>query len=389
MAGYTIRPLAELGQRARKYFTQAIDGAIASVWPNTFTITGKVLALLDFEHEQRRAWLFRQIFASTADEVWLRRHGYELGLSPGAGLPALGTVALPATPGLIVPAGLSLIRDDGVTYTTLAGAHASGDSVTLYVEADAVGASGNLAVGQTLALSLDSVAPDGLGTVAAVVAQEDGSGLSGGLDAERVESFRARVLDRKRNPPQGGAAADYQAWVAAALPGIVGAVFVDSFQNDSRSIWIMFTVRNGLDGASDPGAVLAAYLTDPVATVIPTLIQVGMAQDYVDDDVRRPVTARVFISPPSPITVPVLIAGLTPDTPEIRAAIAAELAAVFLDRAAPGQPTRGDFTLSRSWIDEAISRATGEDRHRLLSPADDAVFGAGEMPVLGTITYTD
>lgn len=388
MAGYNIRSLAELGAQARQFFTQSVDGAVASLWANTFAVFAKVLALLDFEHELRRAWLFKQIFASTADELWLARHAYEYGLAQGAGLPALGQVVVACPPGTVVPAGLSFVRADGVAYTTLSGAIAAGTSVTLYLEADAVGADGNAPAGTTLDLSPDTAAPVGLGGTAVVVAADDGSGLSGGVDAEDPESLRARVLDRKRNPPQGGAAQDYRTWVAASLPGLVDQVFVDSFQNDSRSVWVMFTARNTPDGRTDPASVLAAYLADPVGTVIPTLAQVARAQAYIDDDLRKPVTARAFLSPPTPIAVPLTIAGLTPDTDDIRAAVAAELAAVFLDRAEPGKPTKGDFVLSRSWLEEAISRATGEDRHRLPLPADDLTFGAGEYPVLGTISYT-
>ncbi|ACL57414.1 baseplate J/gp47 family protein [Methylobacterium nodulans] len=370
MAGYNIRSLAELGSQARKYFTQAVEGAVALVWANTFTVFAKVLALLDFEHEQRRAWLFKQMFASTADEIWLVRHAFELGLAQGAGQTAFGRVTVAATPGLVVPAGLTWVREDGLTYTTLAQAIAAGNSVTLYVEADLVGEVGNVAAGTELTLSPDSDAPEALGTVATVVAAEDGSGLSGGIDAEDLESLRARVLARKRNPPHGGAEGDYIAWVTEALPGVVRAVWVDSFSNDARSVWVMFTVADQPNG-------------------IPTAAQVATVQAHIDDGVRRPVTARVFVSAPIAHHINLLIAGLSPDTPDIRDAIAAEVEAVFVDRAEPGKPTKGAFALSRSWLTEAISRATGEDRHRLVTPADDLVFGPGQLPVPGLISYTD
>ncbi|MCJ2108021.1 baseplate J/gp47 family protein [Methylobacterium sp. E-041] len=368
MAGYSVRSLAELSKTARGYFTGAIEGAVASVWANTFTVIGKVLALLDFEHDQRRAWLFKQMFASTADELWLARHAFELGLSASPGTAAIGQITVAAPIGLSVPAGLGFVRGDGVTYTTLTGATATVDGVTVYVEADAVGGLGNADAGTVLALSSDSATPVGLATQGAVAPAADGSGLTGGTDAEAVEALRARVLARRRNPPQGGAADDYRAWVHEAL-GTVRDVFVDSFQNDSRSVWVMFTV------------------TDQ-PNFVPTSTQVALVQAYLDDPLRRPVTARVFVSAPVPQAVPILIQALEPDTPDIRASIAAELAAVFIDRAEPGKPSQ-PFRLYRSWLEEAIGRAVGEDGHDLPMPAADIVFAAGQYPVLGAISYTD
>ena len=373
MAGYNIRSLNELSAQARQFFTQSIDGAIASVWANTFTVISKVLALLDFEHEMRRAWLFKQVFASTADELWLTRHGFELGMTRAPGVPAFGQVSLSAPTGVRVPAGLSFTRGDGATYTSLTPATGRAGSVTLYVEADLAGATGNAPAGTTLALSPDSPVPDGVGDTATVLDDPKMSGLSGGIDAEGLERFRARVLARKRNPPHGGSASDYAMWLREAIPNAAG-VWVDSFSNDTRSVWVAFTVDDG------SGAGTAR---------LPTPGEIATAQSVLDDPIRRPVTARVFVVGLVPIPVPLLIAGLFPDTPDIRAAIAAEVAAVFADRAEPGKPTLGPFTLSRSWLDEAVSRATGEDRHRLPTPPDDLVFLAGQMPVLGPIAYTD
>jgi hypothetical protein len=56
------------------------------------------------------------------------------------------------------------------------------------------------------------------------------------------------------------------------------------------------------------------------------------------------------------------------------------------DRARPG--IDGDpFILSRSWISEAISSVTGEDRHVLALPIEDVVYTSGQFPVLGVVTY--
>lgn len=362
MAGYSVRPLAELSKAARGFFTQSIPGAVASVWANTFTVVSKVMALLEHEHELRRAWLFRQIFSSTADELWLERHAFELGLTRVPGSAAIGTVTLDATPGTSVPAGLLFVRADGLTFTSLAGATATGNSVTFDVEADLPGAAGNAASGDTLTLDAGS-AVVGLGSTATV----DPAGLSGGSDRELLETFRARVLLRKRRPPQGGSAVDYETWTREALP-VVRDVFVDSFVNDARSVWVQFTVSDQPNG-------------------IPTVGQVAIVQAYLDDPIRRPVTARVFVSASIPVAVPVVIRDLSPDTLNTRLAVEAELAAVFSDRARPSQPSRA-FTMHYDWLDEAISRATGEDSHDLVNPPGDIVLDVGHRPVLGSVFYT-
>ncbi len=368
MAGYSVRSLVDLSQAARKYFTQSIDGAIADVWANTFTVLAKVLALVGQSIELRRAWLVRQLFASTADRAWLIRHGFELALQPDPGAAALGTATAAARPGLIAPIGLQYTRGDGATYTTQAPTTATGNGVELVLEADVPGAAGDCPAGTQLTLVSPDDAPDGMATTCLVDAAIDGTGLSGGADAEDLESFRARVLYRKRNPPQGGSIPDYVAWVLAAVP-TASAVYVDSFANDSRSVWVQFTVSDQTNG-------------------IPSAGQVAQAQAYVDDPIRRPVTARVFVSASNPRAVDVVIGGLSPDTADIRASIEAEIRATFLDRARPGLPS-APFAFSASWIDEAISRATGEDRHRRVAPLVDLFFTAGDLPVLGTIAYTD
>ena len=88
MAGYTVRTLAQLAAEAKGAFVQSVQGTAAKLWPGAWRVESKVMALVGFEMEQRRAWLVRQQFASTADRPWLIRHGFELGLQPDAAVAA-------------------------------------------------------------------------------------------------------------------------------------------------------------------------------------------------------------------------------------------------------------------------------------------------------------
>ncbi|HAX7595340.1 TPA: baseplate J/gp47 family protein [Escherichia coli] len=73
---------------------------------------------------------------------------------------------------------------------------------------------------------------------------------------------------------------------------------------------------------------------------------------------------------------------VTPDTPEIRAAITAELRSFLLRDGYP----QGELKVSR--ISEAISGANGEYSHQLLAPADNISIAKNELAVLGMISWT-
>lgn len=389
--GYSIRPLATLATQASQFFTQAVPGAIVRLWPNTFRVLGKVLALLDFEHEMRRQWLFKQQFASTADRDWLIRHGFELGLALDPGSPSTGTVTVAAPAGTVVPAGVEWTRDDGATYATLVPTTSVGPTVDLVVQADKVGAAFDMQAGDGLALVVSAGVPQLLDETAAV----GFDGLTGGVDPEDIETFRARVLYRKRNPPQGGSEADYIEWVGESLAS-TKTVFVDSFANDDRSVWVCFTVsdRNDLTWEGYFVSDVGANDDTPIESFVPHTYgipndqQVDTVQAYISDPVRRPVTARVFATAPTPIPVPIALTNFSPDTPETRGAVLAEIVALQVDEMRPAKPNE-PFTLYLEQIEAAINRATGVQAFTVLSPAGDITFTTGsEMPALQPPTYS-
>ncbi|RXF67679.1 baseplate J/gp47 family protein [Hansschlegelia zhihuaiae] len=361
MAGSEIRSLGELSTQARGYFTAAVGGAAVGVWPNSFTVTAKVLALISHEHDRRRAFLHDQIFVSTASDAALERHGFEDGLTRRPARPARGAVTVPAPHGLEVSPGLRFVRADGAVYVARSGT-AWGETVTLVLTAEEPGAAANAPAGTELSLSAGSVAPGGLGSVATV----GEAGLAGGSDVESLEAFRERVLDRRRNPPAGGSAGDYARWTREALAE-VRETYVEAFTADDRAVWLQFTVTDQPNG-------------------IPSGVQVNAVQAYLDDPLRKPVGARIYVSAPTPVAVDVEIEGVPASPAAIRTAIAAELAAQFLDRAEPGRPS-APFRLRRSVVSAAISRVVDEGSFDLAAPAASVDFVAGEMPVLGAVTF--
>lgn len=197
-------------------------------------------------------------------------------------------------------------------------------------------------------------------------------GIAGGTDREDVEDYRARILDKKRRPPQGGALSDYEQW-AMEIPGVSAA-------------WAARTVNS-------PGTVTIWILVDGRENGIPTADDIAVVQAYIDSLRRIGTNIRAAILVPQ--AVDISITGLTPNTASVRAAIADKLAVLFAPDAFGANP-RGrmkpgtadeSFVLSRSWISEAVSQATGEQRHVLTSPSSDPTFAAGRYPVPGTVTY--
>lgn len=358
---YPSTSLAGWFERAKAGF-RGVVGAAVDLWPNAWAVIAKVLAVLSREIDLRLAYLHRQIFVSTADEGYVERHAFEYGIAPRAAGRAAGSITITATGSGSIPAGVAFQRSDGQVYLSVASVLAAPGPVTILVQADRAGPEGNAPAGE--ALTLISPLPT---LPASAVATVGAAGLGGGSPAETVDELRARVLERKRMPPQGGSATDWMRW-AREVPG-VERVFVDSFSNSDRRVWVAFTFAGRVNGVPNGG---------DVATV----------QAYLSDPVRRPVTARVTAVAPTAVAVAVTATGVEPLNAATAAAINAELQALFAERMEVATPNR-PFVLPRAWISEAISRAIGENRHTLASPSGDVAYSvAGQYPVLGAVTLS-
>ena len=352
------RTIAAISASIRGDMRRELPGTDALVWPNTLSVFSKVVAMANHLIEQRAAWIYRQIFASTADRQHLERHAFEFGLARKPASRASGVVLTTGTPGAVYAAGLAFSSGADIYRTILPATAAENGDIFLTVRSEKSGAATNRDVGETLTLIDVALAPS-LGTTATVTT----GGIGGGADVESDDELRARVLDRKRRPPQGGATSDYEQF-ALAVPGVVKA-WAWSFANGPGTVgvWFLFAGRPNL---------------------VPTQQDALTVQAAIE--ARRMVRASLSVAAPIPSPVDVTISGLSRDTVDARAAIEASLREMLYDRGKPGVAAEA-FVLSRSWIAEAISHAIGEDRHVLASPLVDVVFTGGEYPVLGTVTY--
>ena len=352
------RSLAAISAAIRGDLRRELPGTDATVWPNTLAVFSKVVAMANHLVEQRAAWIYRQIFATSADRQHIERHAYEFGLARRAASPSLGVIVTTGTPDTVYPAGIAYMSGAELFRTSGEARAAANGDLLLRVFSEKPGAVMNRAAGDVLTLADSALFPS-LGAQATVATD----GLGGGADAESDEALRARVLDRKRRPSQGGAYSDYEQ-LALAVPGVVKA-------------WAW-------PFADGPGTVGVWFLFAGRPHLIPAAPDVLAVREELEN--RRLIRSRLSVAAPQPLPVDVTIAGLGRDTVETRLAIEASLKEMLFERGKPGVAIE-PFVLSRSWVSEAISQAVGEDRHVLHAPLADVVFVDGQYPILGAVTY--
>jgi uncharacterized phage protein gp47/JayE len=306
-------------------------------------------------------WLAKQLMPDTAEKEWLDRHGniWLVNADGSKGRKsatyASGTVQFvnqSGTPGAIIPIGTLMTGGNGVQYQTVTeGEIGSGGVGTAEVAALTSGRVSNLSDGDTLTINPAIPGVD--------IASAFGD-ISGGFDTETDDQLRERILFRIQNPPMGGDLADYVAW-AMAVPGVTRA-------------WAACEIG--------PGTMTVRFLMDdtyPDNHGLPTPADVQMVSDYVNS--KRPVTVvDCFVMAPILFFYDIAIRNLVNDDPSVRARIETSIADMELARSKPGQ------TMYRSWVDEAISQAVGEENHEL-DFETTAMPAPAYMPVLGTVLY--
>ncbi len=300
-------------------------------------------------------WLARQIMPDSAESEILDRWASWWGIVRKAASPAFGEVDFAGVDGSVIAAGTVLQRPDGAEYTVDTEVTVIGGTAVATVTASVAGQDGNSAAGVALALVSPVAGVQPGATVAA-------AGLVGGADIEADEALRDRLRNRVQQPPQGGSVADYEFW-AMDIPGVTRAWVMPS--------WL------GI------GTVGVLFVRDDDVDIIPDASEVQTVQDYIDG--VRPVTADVTVLAPTAVAVDMTI-KLTPNTAVVQAAVTTAITDLFR-RAAQVEDGSGSGTILLSHIEEAVNLADGETDHLVVAPATDVTFAAGEIGVLGVITY--
>jgi uncharacterized phage protein gp47/JayE len=236
-----------------------------------------------------------------------------------------------------LPSGSQLLgADNGVVYLTVGAVLLNAATVTVTVRAaDRLGVVGNLPPGAVLNFANPLA---NVNRVATVLAQ-----TVTGADAEDLEVYRQRVIDRFKRRPQGGAYADYAIW-SEAVAGIVNAY---PYTGQPGEVDVYVESSTGADG-------------------IPTQAQLDAVFAAIELPDRRPANAYVNVLPITRSSFGVTVSGLTgDDLATLQADVTAAIQSYFL-RVEPyivglDTPPRTDriTSIDLLGIVNDITRATG------------------------------
>lgn len=295
-------------------------------------------------------YLAMNMLPDLCDETWLARHAAMKRCPRKEATAATGYMRWDGvTNDITVSAGAVIQRDDLVQYTAAADATSAGGILRLPISCSEAGTTGNADDGTALSLvtPVSGLPSGGLADT-----------VTGGFDVEDLETWRARVLERYYWTPLGGADGDYVVW-AKEVSGVTRA----------------WAYRHWLGTGTVGVMVASSDLVNPILDDV----TVAAVQAYIEP--LAPVAGSdlyVFTAVPHTINFTI---DLNPDTATVRAEVEAELRSFLLRDGYP----EGKIELSR--INEAISIATGEYSHTLISPAADIAIAKNELAVLGAITW--
>lgn len=310
------------------------------------------------------AYIELQAFVDTAEDEYLERHGAIWGVTRKVATFSEFTLSVTGTDGVGITAGTIFRRTDGAQYEVVSDQIIAAGVATLNLVALVAGEASEVFVGDKLTILSPIAGLNSEGTVATIVIEPE--------EVEDNESYRARILDKIRNPPAGGAAHDYLQW-ALAVPGVTRA-------------WVG-------PQALGPGTVVVYIVNDNDTPITPSPAKITETFDYIEE--RRPVTANVSVVAPNLLPLDMTI-KLKPNTVAVQTAVTAELVDLIIREAslagsfkAPGELNTGKILLSQ--LNEAISIAVGETDHEIVTinggVPGDITPDDGELIVLGVITW--
>lgn len=309
-------------------------------------------------------WALKQFFADTADEFYLIRTGKMFGVFPKEATFAEIEIEVTGTNGTPLPDTAFFQRTDGALYKVKDEVTISGGTALATIVAQTAGSDFNLDNGDLVSLSSPIA---GINSSAEVQAT-----LIEGENAELIEDYRVRVLERMRNPPAGGTVADYIAF-AKTVAGVT-------------RVWVF-------PGYLGQGTVAVSFVEDNEDPIIPSPAKVEEVRVAVEE--RQPIPAMLTVFAPAAFPINPII-KIKPNTQAVRDAVTEELKdlifreaqireAVDPELVSEGTVFTGKIPLSK--INEAISLADGEDDHELVFPTETPQPSEGGLLTLGTITF--
>jgi uncharacterized phage protein gp47/JayE len=314
-------------------------------------------------------WIYRQIFATTADAEALVRIGGQYGLTRIAAQPAILTIEISGNGETAIPIG-TLWQYNGIVFEQTDAAETDEfGSTTTDIQALTAGTAGNVPIGDSVTLVKPVAGIDNSAAVTVTVQT--------GEDTEDLETFRDRIILRQQLPPQGGSIPDWIAWTLE-VPGVIRAL-VTSPTAGTVTVY-------ALVGTTEEDRKADETKRDEI-------------EEYLSDDSRRPINIEaddITVSDWTETVFDVQVTNVFPIDVALRATIEAAIEAYLLSRF-PRQYTIETNPQDR--ITEmdilAICRDSGAEQASVAIQADTVplIDGAyqldaatGELALPGTIS---
>ncbi len=331
-SNFTRPTLAELIDRAQTDIEGALQGVNARLRRTVEFVFARAMAGLTHGLHGHLAFIAEQILPDQAAELFLVRWAELFGVPRKEGVKAQGPLLVTGTGGT-VPAGTIFIRpQDDAEYIVDAEVGPISGSEPVQLTASLVGSDFNEVAGASFSLE----APiSGINSVAIV----DTGGITLGANLETLPELLVRLLARIQKAPLGGAPGDHEQF-ALEVAGVTRA----------------FEFA-GVDGVGNPGIgkVAVTFVRDnDTPSIIPDAGEVQQVQDKLDE--RSPAEPIAFA--PTGVDFDFTV-ELSPNSPEVQAAVDIEVADLLAREGEPGQP------ILFSHLNEAVSGAAGEGDHNI------------------------
>lgn len=356
--------LREIDERIQSDIASSLGGISTLLRRSIVKVQGRVYA--GTAHGQYGAIQYYkdQLFILTADEEYLDKHGAEYGLLRNRGTKAVGSATVTGTTGTTIAAGTRLQSSSGNVYLVDTAIVLAAGTGTIDLTAEKVGTDYNEDAG----VQLTFISPiAGVSSVATV----DANALTGGGDVEGVEAYRTRLLNRKRTAPHGGADFDYVNWMLE-YSGVTRAWLVEHYQG--------------------VGTIGLAFVRDNDSSIIPSSAERDAVKAYIisHTDPSTNLTTGMPVGAKSglymiPLTLKAInmTIKLYPNTAAVQSNVRERLLDLIKTYGGPEQ------NVALSQLHEAISAASGEVRHQIVTPTEDQVAAVCEVHALGDITFAD
>lgn len=345
--------LLELIQRVEQDFSSRFFGQSGQLRRSSLKILARVWAGLVFLTTLLLEWIYRNGFAHLCDSDQVPYHGIPIGVYQKAGATASGNVAGTGTPGATIFQGeiIQTVGGDFEYQTTDEVEIDENGEFTVEITSLDIGSDYNRDEAEILEFQTTTGVRDD-----ELVVQS--GGIQGADDIEDLEDLRARILYKKRNPPQGGAESDY-------------VIKATSYPNVTQAY-----IREGIPQVNNVQVVLADYDKVEASDSPPIVAQadVDRVQDGLTDPDWKPLTSQPVASSCiiSNVTVK---ARIRPYSSQLKESVVKNLKSLMVYNGVP------DSTISDGTVAATILRTYGITEIQLDDliqdgvPTDTLVFG--------------